>query len=224
MGGANQGCPRPRILFDHWHLSGESDGGNHDAGFDLSFRGTGVIMPAEVGWLPGHAGTGLPGEYVFGGYYNSSDARDVLLDVTGSSAGLTGAPFTSHNGRWGLYTLATQMVYREPSNAKRGLTLFGVATVADPQTATFRYFFAAGGSYQGTFRGRDDDFVSLLFAYVRINNRLTNYQEDLRTGIVSASGHPEIRKRGGNGLQHRDRSLATTSPRLAIRYSPRCDR
>jgi porin len=146
-------------------------------GLDLTVAGSGVIVPFELGWLPGQGGRGMPGEYKLGGYYDSSRAPDVLRDANGHSAGLTGAPFAQRDGRWGVYALATQMVYREASEGRRGLTLFGMATVSDPETATFRYFYA-GAFYQGTFAHRDDDFVSLVFAHGSYNRRLTRFQED----------------------------------------------
>jgi porin len=146
-------------------------------GLDLTFAGTGVIVPFELAWLPGQGGSGMPGEYKLGGYYDSSRTPDVFLDINGLSAGLTGAPFAQRNGRWGVYALATQMVYREASGGRRGLTLFGMATASDPKTETFRYFYV-GAVYQGTFAHREADFVSLVFAHGRYNSRLTRFQED----------------------------------------------
>jgi len=76
------------------------DSGNADEGLDLSFSGTGALIPVEVGWLPG-SGTGyFPGTYKIGAYYNTSATPDVLKDINGLSAGLTGTPFMMHSGRW----------------------------------------------------------------------------------------------------------------------------
>jgi porin len=150
---------------------------NETEGLDLSFAGTGAIVPFEIGWFPGQGARGMPGEYKLGAYYDSSQTPDVFQDINGLSAGLTGAPFAQRNGRWGVYALATQMVYREAAEGKRGLTLFAMATASDPKTETFRFFYA-GALYQGTFAHRDDDFVSLLFAHGRFNDRLTRFQED----------------------------------------------
>jgi porin len=150
---------------------------NATEGLDLAFAGSGVIVPVELGWLPSQGLGGMPGEYKLGGYYDSSRTPDVFLDISGSSAGLTGNPFAQHNGRWGVYALATQMIYRETSEGKRGLSLFGMATASDRQTETFRFFYM-GAFYQGTFAHRDDDFVSLLFAHGSYNDRLTRFQED----------------------------------------------
>jgi porin len=162
-------------------------------GLDLNFEGTGVIVPLELAWLPGQR-RGTPGEYKVGGYYDSSRAPDVLLDVNGRSAGLTDAPFAQHNGRWGIYALATQMVYRQASNGNRGLTLFGFAMASDPSTETFRYLYA-GALYQGTFAHRDADFVSLLIAHGRYNSRLTRLQEErnaVSPGAVGIQTHETV--------------------------------
>ncbi|MDR3532190.1 MAG: carbohydrate porin [Rhodopila sp.] len=178
-----------RILFrpvdDFYAQTGiyqaNPNAGNHDQGFNLSFSGTGVVIPVEVGWTPQHGIGGMPGAFRLGGYYDTSQGKDVLEDAAGQSAVLAGAPFAERNGHWGIYAMATQTVYQEANNPKRGLSLFAIATTADPQTSKMRYFFAAGGSYQGTFANRDDDFVSFLVAYTRINNRLSSSQEDQNT-------------------------------------------
>jgi porin len=87
--------------------------GDADAGFDLSFHGTGVFVPVEVGWLSGRGTRDLPGTLKIGAYYNSSDTPDVFTDVNGLPAGLTGDPFAERNGRSGGYVIADRMVYRE---------------------------------------------------------------------------------------------------------------
>jgi porin len=160
---------------------------NATQGFDLSFTGTGVIVPFEVGWLPGQSG-GMPGEYKLGGYFDSAPTEDVIFVVNGLSFGGTRGPFSQSNGRWGLYAQATQMVYREAPGSKRGLTLFGMATLSDPNTSLVRYSLTAGAIYQGTFPHRDADFVSLMFAYAGYNNRVTQFQEDINSVIPNAIG------------------------------------
>jgi porin len=150
-----------------------------DNGFDLSFRSTGAFVPIELGWLPGQGSGKLPGVYKVGGYYNSSETPDLFKDVNGHPAALTGEPFEQHNGRWGGYLIADQMVFREESNPNRGLTLGAMVTVGDPDTAKYLYFWVTGGHYQGTFPRRDNDVVSFMIAYARTNFRLTQYQQDL---------------------------------------------
>jgi porin len=159
---------------------------NATEGFDLSFTGTGVIAPFEFGWLPGQGG-GMPGEYKLGGYFDTSPTEDVLFALKGLSFGTTRGPFPQ-NKRWGLYAQATQMVYREAPGSKRGLTLFGMGTLSDPNTSLVRYSLTAGAIYQGTFPNRDADFVSLMFAYARYNSRVTQFQEQINSAIPNAIG------------------------------------
>jgi porin len=154
---------------------------------NLTFTGTGILAPLEIGWLPGQGADEKPGEYKLGVYYDSSQAPDVFFDSKGLPAGLTGGSFARHNGRWGAYALATQMVYREAHSKQRGLTLFGMMTVSDPKTETFRYFYA-GAYYQGTFSHRDDDFISVLFTHGSFNSRLTQFQEDRNKVVPGVSG------------------------------------
>jgi porin len=154
------------------------DEGNADNGLNLSFSSTGVLIPLEVGWLPGGGSGKFPGIYKIGGYYNSSKTRDVLQDTQGLSAGLTGAPFLFHDGRFGAYGMADQVIQRDGSNSHRFLRVGAIAGLADRATAVFRYFVATGGVRQGTFRHRNSDFISVLFAYAGINPRLTRFQQD----------------------------------------------
>lgn len=154
------------------------DAANGNHGFDLSFRGTGVFVPVEFGWLPGQNGGRLPGTYKLGAYYNSSPTPNVFTDINGSSAGFTGAPFATNNGRWGAYAMADQTIYRPQAGADRGLRIGGLAGIGDRQTAQYRYILAGGGLYQGTFRRRASDFVSFSVSYARTNPRLTAFQRD----------------------------------------------
>jgi porin len=152
--------------------------GNADAGFDLSTRSPGVLLPVELGWLPGHGHGELPGDVKIGGYYNTAQTPDLLKDINGFSAGLTGTPFEQHDGRYGGYVMADQMVFREEPSSHRGLTLGFMATAGDRDTAKYSYFWIVGGHYQGTFPGRDDDVAAVMLAYARTNSRLTQYQQD----------------------------------------------
>lgn len=160
--------------------------GNSDEGLNLSFSSTGVLIPIEFGWLPGNQTGRFPGIYKVGGYYNSSETPDVLQDIHGLSAGLTGAPFTTRNGRLGAYGMADQVIERDGFDSHRFLRVGAIGGIADRATATYRYFVAGGGVRQGTFTHRDADFISVLFAYARINPRLTRYQED-RNAVAPGS-------------------------------------
>ena len=180
--------PRPDFYVATGIYQVNPNEGDSDKGFDLSFRGTGAFVPIELGWLPGQSCGRLPGVYKIGGYYNSSEAPDLFKDINGQPAGLTGEPFLPHNGRWGGYIVADQMVFREQSSSNRGLTLGAMVTAGDPDTAKYSYFWVAGGHYQGTFPRRDNDVVSFMIASARTNSRLTQYQRDLDTVAPGSVG------------------------------------
>ena len=162
------------------------DEGDADKGWDLSFHGTGVFAPVELGWTTGDGPDQLPGIYKLGAYYNSSASPDLFTDVNGHPAGLTGEPLEEHKGREGGYIMTDQMVYRERPDSVRGLSLGATVGLGDAATAKYRYFAMAGGHYQGTFAGRDNDLVAFMFAYAKTNPRLTEYQED-RDSIAPGS-------------------------------------
>lgn len=151
----------------------EGDKGN---GFDLSFDGTGVFVPLEVGWKIGRGHGELPGDYKIGAYYNSSDTPDVYEDVNGRPAGLTGAALATRNGRYGGYLIASQTVYRPGPDSPRGLRLGVMGGAGDQATSRFSYFWIVDGVWQGTFPGRDHDFVAFMGSYARTNPRLLDYQ------------------------------------------------
>ena len=42
---------------------------------------SGVMLPAELAWLPKFANGALPGSYKFGAWYSSATQPDVVLDI-----------------------------------------------------------------------------------------------------------------------------------------------
>ena len=139
-------------------------------GFILGSAGvTGIIVPVEVGWTPDKALFGLPGDLRVGGYYDNSSVADLGAPVNG--------PEQLMSGRWGLYVLADQMVWREGGpSSNRGLTLFAAFTYADPSTAIIQYSWEAGLVKQGTFAGRDNDSIGLAVSQLLVSDSLTNAQ------------------------------------------------
>ena len=140
-------------------------------GFKLSKDGaTGVIVPVEAGLHVSLGADRLPGNYKVGAYYDTSQAPDL-------GASLSGPPATL-SGRWGVYVLADQMIYREAANSDRGLTIFGVFVYAHPDTALLQYFWEAGLLYRGTFPGRDQDTIGLAVNQSRVSSQLISAQKN----------------------------------------------
>jgi len=110
----------------------------------------------------------------------------VYDDVNGMPTAFTGAPFLERNGRYGAYAIASQIVYRPDPDSSRGLRLGIMAGEGDRATSRYSYFWLAGGVWQGTFPGRDQDFIAFMAGYARTNPRLTRYQRE-RDSIAPGS-------------------------------------
>ena len=138
-------------------------------GFKMNTAGaTGVIVPLEAGWAPEKGIGGLPAHLTLGGYYDNSAAPDLGASLDG--------PETLMSGRWGLYVLADQMIYRDSPGADRGVTVFAGFTYADPSTALLQYFWETGIVKLGTFAGRDEDSIGFAVSQGLVSNSLIGAQ------------------------------------------------
>jgi porin len=122
------------------------------AGIDL-----GYLAMAEFAYLHnrGKGAGGLPGNYRFGGYYDSN-RYPTFRDSQ-----------TFRLGNWGVYLLADQIVYREGgTDSQRALALFGALVAAPRQSINTIPLFASGGLvYRGLLPSRRKDITGLA-AYV----------------------------------------------------------
>jgi porin len=179
-GGTIKVRPQPDLYLETGAYEVNPTLADKDNGFKLSTSGaTGVVVPVEAGW---HATLGrdkLPGNYKIGGYYDSSDTADLGDAFSPSQQTLA--------GRWGLYVLADQMLWREASGSDRGLTVFGVFVYAQPGAALIQYFWEAGLLYRGTFRGRDQDTIGLAVNQSRISSKLVSAEKAENRAIPGAA-------------------------------------
>ena len=86
------------------------------------------------------------------------------------------------SGRWGLYVLADQMIYRDSPGGDRGLTVFAGFTYADPSTALLQYFWEVGLVKLGTFAGRDADSIGFALSQGLVSNSLIGAQNQANAG------------------------------------------
>ncbi len=86
------------------------------------------------------------------------------------------------SGRWGLYVLADQMIYRDSPGGDRGLTVFAGFTCADPITALMQYFWEVGLVKLGTFAGRDADSIGSALSQGLVSNALIGAQNQANAG------------------------------------------
>ena len=107
----------------------------------------------------------LPGEYKIGGYFDTSKAPDEFN------------PKHQDVGRMGFYLEGQQKVFALPSNPKRGLTLSSFYAAGDQDTSLMKQTWHFGGTWQGTFPGRDLDTVNLGWVAATINSRLVQREK-----------------------------------------------
>ncbi|MFT4076080.1 MAG: carbohydrate porin [Asticcacaulis sp.] len=130
---------------------------------------TGQLYPVEINWTPGSQ-TSHPGNYKFGGYYDTS---------TASRLGLSG----TQEGRYGYWFMGEQKIFAEKANPKRGLSVFAQYLTHDRATSQIWNWYGLGAVYQGTFKGRDQDKIALGWISGTINPRLIDQQ---RASLISA--------------------------------------
>ncbi|GHB29771.1 porin [Pseudovibrio japonicus] len=109
-----------------------------------------TVAEGELQVGQGEDSSYLPGQYRFGGYFDTSDYMRFS------------DPERIVAGNWGLYLLGNQMVYREQMD--QGLSLWGFFSVAPRQSINLFPYSANGGAYyQGLFNGRDGDITAGAF-------------------------------------------------------------
>jgi porin len=132
-------------------------GGKGGLNFSLQQGNRGVLSVVQVDYFLNHApdDKGLPGQYSFGGFYNSN--RFTSLKNPGSTK----------SGLYSIYGLFQQMIYRDgEAGSQKGLTVWGEAAIAPKSTVSIMPYFVGGGlSYQGAIPRRDDDIASAGVIY-----------------------------------------------------------
>ena len=135
-------------------------------GFNVDFTyTTGEIVPLEIGYVVGKTAADYPGIYKIGVYHDSSTTPDMEF------------PTHKVQGRNGGYVQAAQQIWKMRPGALQGISMYGVATLNDPQTGLFRTTYEAGASWRGVVPGRDDDIASLGWVQLNINPRVRAAEE-----------------------------------------------
>ncbi len=153
-------------------------------GLDFSFQqgNRGALSVVQINYLLNHApeDTGLPGQYSFGGLYDSN--RFASLRKAKASA----------SGTYSIYGLLQQRIYRDgDGSSQKGLTVWAETAIAPKSNVnTMPYFGGVGLSYQGAIPGRDNDIASAGVIYGALSRYLprttaetvieANYQINLK--------------------------------------------
>jgi porin len=124
---------------------------------------------------------GLPGVYKFGAYYHSDEFFD-MYDTVGSLFGFAAA--TTHDGNYGAYFLAEQMLSRELGKddvAQQGLLGFFRLTAAPADRNLAEFGVDGGVVYKGLIPGRDWDTLGLAGSYLQMSEELKKAQRVANT-------------------------------------------
>jgi porin len=132
-------------------------GGKGGLNFALQQGNRGVLTVVQLNYFLNHTpdDKGLPGQYSFGGFYDSN--RFASLNNPGSTK----------SGLYSIYGLFQQMIYRDgEAGSQKGLTVWSEAAIAPKSTVSVMPYFVGGGlSYQGAIPRRDDDIASAGVIY-----------------------------------------------------------
>ena len=168
-------------------------GGN--SGFNWGFSSTtGVMLPAEIDWLPKFGAKALPGHYKIGFTYDSSNYSDLYLDAVGRSFARSGSTPRIGGHRRSFYVLTDQMIARTGQAPTAGVVLFGGFVQMNDQAYTLRQIGFGGAHLGGLIKRRPDDAINVLVGYQSVSHALTTTQR-----IEAAAQLPL--EDGANGVQ-----------------------
>jgi porin len=189
---ASQWAGRVKVNHTHWYAqigAYEQNPRNLDNAFILGlFHGaTGVLLPGEVGVRANVGPSRLPGLYRAGGWYNTANADDVLLNRQGLPAVVATSAMLQRPGRYGGFVMAQQQLtgtFTQSPGAEavatQGLSAYATATWADRYSASVDSQVTAGLRYLG-LPGRPRDAITINFGRDHVNTRLAQLYA-LRSG------------------------------------------
>jgi porin len=192
--------------------------GAYDGNPDFSDSGTRVHLDSEEGALlygefgikinQGPDAQGPPGNLKLGGYYHTDDFYDMYpatfnaFDNFVAASGIPLPPLSpglakTHEGNYGLYLLADQVLWREIGKedpAMQGLVgFFRVATA--PKDRNLAQFGLDGGIvYKGLVPTRDWDTFAIAGSYMEISDDLRRAQRDINATLVGFGAPPAFAK------------------------------
>jgi porin len=155
--------------------------------FNFNFRrGSGVLVPVELGWSPLLGSKQLVGFYKVGAWYSNVHAADVFFDINHDPRVITGLEPLQHNSRYGVWINAWQQILGRSENGKpvSGVGLFLNATQADKRTSITDNQIALGIFWKPPFKSLPDDVLAFAVGRTHVNSRF-------RHGEILDPAHPE---------------------------------
>jgi porin len=134
----------------------------------------GVYVPVQVGYEPKLGKDQLPGHYVVGFGYDSSQFKSFSSALPASA----GVPVSVHNGNTQVWVLVDQMLLRNGPGDQDGLIALGGFVANDAENSTYAQQYFAGLLDRGFWRKRPQDTIGLLFTYFAMSGALGKVQAE----------------------------------------------
>lgn len=172
----------------------------------------GVLVPAELAWLPSFGGGTLPGSYKLGGWYSSANAQSVAVNGDGQPAPHASLLALNRQGLYGGYLTIQQQVTRNGTeNPRAGVNLFLNAVIADSATSIRDRQVTAGLTWTGPFATRPDDSVAFAAGMTRVSDGVVN-----AAPLLNASGFGPLPTKSAEYVFELDYTVAVR-PGLLVR-------
>jgi porin len=162
-------------------------------GTTFSASGGALLMEElQYGVNQGKDAKGMPGIYKLGGWYATTSFPDVHFGFSASGAVVSLASPASavplmHQGNWGIYGVADQMIWRA-QKGPQSLNAFLRAGASPSDRDLVASYVDAGLGLKAPLPGRDDDVLTFGVAYSKISQDAAAL--DVDTQLVTGGFFP----------------------------------
>lgn len=173
-----------RVRFDRANLSFqlgayEVNPNNLSRRFTLSHRGArGALLPIQLGLTTG-AGGGHVGSYQIGAWVSIAPRRDVLRDVAGGIAAVSGLPQLERSSSYGFWVSAEQQLSGHSAGGESvsGLSVFLKFMQSDIQTSPIENQLIGGLFFRRVIPNVPKDEIGFAVGRTHINRRLSESEQ-----------------------------------------------
>lgn len=129
-------------------------------GFNLSTNGSeGALIPIELIWKPVFTEQKLTGEYRFGYYYSTVDAKNVQTNTVKTE------------NKSGVWIAAKQQLTSHADDTSRGLSVIGQVAIYDNETSIYNDVETIAFVYEGLSNNRPTDEVGFGVSRIAVDSK-----------------------------------------------------
>ncbi|MEJ0093169.1 MAG: carbohydrate porin [Methylocella sp.] len=140
-------------------------------GEDWAFdKARGATIPVQFGYRTTFATDPYPRAFDIGGFYDTGDYSDPVLNTTGENRVRFGGMAKVDHGKSGVWLQAQQLVFRPDRTSERGVTLFAAANFTTSGQTNISDAFFVGASIRGPFESRPNDTLNFVVQNIGLSN------------------------------------------------------